>query len=218
LKQIVVNHDYLQPDEQQAFDALEQSRDYWYRLASLACALGHHGLPPEYTNLCYILDRLPKFRGRPKETRTRPYGVSPHLALCLQATSTGKLVANSGCDRLQKERSNPPLLQIGISFAIPYNFERGVLNLWIGTKEEKAAGPNFLGIIPIGWCHILSARLVKIYGEGAFMQYTKSEPECNNENQLQPSETHVIDVGEVDEEVVRWWSAILNNGWEGIVG
>lgn len=178
-----------------------------------------HGLAPEYTNPCHALQRLPKFQGRPKETYARPYGVSPRPALCLQATSTWKLVGSSDCGRLEKEKSNPALLQIGISVAIPYNFDGRAFNSWIGTKEEKSTCPNDLGILTIGWCYILSARLVEIYGEGAYMRYTKSEAECYSENVPQSSRTYIIDVGEVEEEVARWWSAILaqHKGWEGVV-
>ena len=51
------------------------------------------------------------------------------------------------------------------------------------------------------------------------MRYTSSEAEYYNENLPHFSETHVIDVGEVDENVARWWPAILarHKGWEGIV-
>jgi hypothetical protein len=115
--------------------------------------------------------------------------------------------------------SNSALLQIGISGAIPYNFDGSIFNSWIGTREEKSTGPNYLGILTIGWCYLLSARLVEIHGQGATMRYTTSEAECYNENLPSFSGTHVIDVGEVDENVARWWSAILaqHKGWEGIV-
>ncbi|KAJ5936068.1 hypothetical protein N7454_005366 [Penicillium verhagenii] len=51
------------------------------------------------------------------------------------------------------------------------------------------------------------------------MQYKKPEAECSAENLSQSSKPYSIDVGEVDEEVTQWWSAILTqrNGWEGIV-
>lgn len=99
--------------------------------------------------------------------------------------------------------SNSALLQIGISGAIPYNFDGSIFNSWIGTREEKSTGPNYLGILTIGWCYVLSARLVEIHGQGATMRYTTSEAECYNENLPHFSGTHVIDVGEVDENVAR---------------
>ncbi|KAJ5936799.1 hypothetical protein N7466_003249 [Penicillium verhagenii] len=162
---------------------------------------------------------LPKLQGRPKETIARPYGDSPDLALCFEVTSTWKLLENSECDRLDKEKTFPALLHVGIGDAIPYTFDGGIFNSWIGTMEEESAVPNYLAILIIGWCYILSARLVEILGEGACMQYKEPEPEYSAENLSQSSKTHSIDVGEVDEAVIRWWSAILTqrNGWEGIV-
>ena len=182
-----------------------------------AYVLWNRGLPSEYTNPSHTLHTLPKFQGLPKETYSRPYGASPHPALCFEATSTWKLVGSSDCDKLKKEKSIPALLQIGISVAIPYNFNGRFFNSWIGTKEEESTGPNYLGILTIGWCYILSARLVEICGEGAYLQYTESEAKCYG--LPQSSKTYSIDVGEVDKEVIRWWFAILaqDKGWEGIV-
>lgn len=170
-------------------------------------------------NPCHALHRLPKFQGRLKETFVRPYGDSPHLALCSLMTSTWKLVGSSDCDRVKREKSNQTLLQIGISVAIPYTFDGRVFNSWIGTKDETSTGANYLGILTLGWCYILSARFVEIHGEGASMRYTTSVAECYSEDIPQSSETYIVDVGEADEEVIRWWSAILaqHEGWEGVV-
>ncbi|CEJ53830.1 hypothetical protein PMG11_00171 [Penicillium brasilianum] len=198
LSSIVENNDSVQPDDQQVLDALEQSRDYWYHVASLADVLLRRGLASECTNPCHALHSLPKFQGRLRETFQ---------------------VGSSNCDRVKREKSNQTLLQIGISVAIPYTFDGRVFNSWIGTKDETSTGANYLGILTLGWCYILSARFVEIHGEGASMRYTKSVAECYSEDIPQSSETYIVDVGELDEEVIRWWSAILaqHEGWEGVV-
>lgn len=85
--------------------------------------------------------------------------------------------------------------------------------------EEKDTCPNYLGILTIGWCYILSARLVEMQGEGATMQYTTSEVEYYGENSCDLPDTNIIDVGEAAEDVTRWWYAILaqHEGWKAIV-
>lgn len=51
------------------------------------------------------------------------------------------------------------------------------------------------------------------------MQYTTSKADWFHDTLSQSHETHVIDVGEADESVVRWWTAILakHEGWKAIV-
>lgn len=46
--------------------------------------------------------------------------------------------------------------------------------LGLAQRKKKHTGPNYLGILTIGWCYVLSARFVEIQGEGATMQYTAS--------------------------------------------
>lgn len=46
--------------------------------------------------------------------------------------------------------------------------------LGLAQRKKKHTSPNYLGILTIGWCYVLSARFVEIQGEGATMQYTAS--------------------------------------------
>ncbi|KAI2730926.1 hypothetical protein DTO012A9_512 [Penicillium roqueforti] len=102
LSSVIEDLDTIQPQTRHVDKALEKSRDYWYRLTSLAYAYRDHGLNPEYTNPRHILHRIPKLHVRPETTYARPYGVSP-LVLCMQASSTWKLVGNSDCDSIAKK-------------------------------------------------------------------------------------------------------------------
>ncbi|CAI7569446.1 unnamed protein product [Penicillium glandicola] len=218
LSSIIQNLDTIQPHTYHIDEALGKSREYWYRLTSLADAHRGHGLNAGYVNPGRTLHRVPKLRVRPKTTYVRAYGVSPSLVLCMQASSTWKLVGNSDCDTIEKERTSHALLQVGTSVAIPYTFDGFVFNSWIGTTEEKCTGPNYLGILTVGWCYILSARLVEIQGEGATMHHTTSQTE-SCENLEDPQDAPIIDVGEVDKSIGRWWYAILarHQGWKAIV-
>ncbi|CAG8396945.1 unnamed protein product [Penicillium salamii] len=214
---IVEDTDILQPQKIQVDEALEKSRDYWYRLSSLACAYWDHGLTPEYTNPGFALQRIQKFPGRPGKFRVRPYGVSSIPVLFMQASSTWRLKENTDCGMVEKEITKPALLKIGTSVAIPYSFCGKVFNSWIGTTEENRIGPNYLGILTVAWCYILSARLIELQGDGGSMQYVNSE--TNGESICDSAETYTLDFREVDENVAQWWDAILvqNEGWRAIV-
>lgn len=118
---------------------------------------------------------------------------------------------------IEEEITHSALLKIGTGVAIPYSFCGGVFSSWIGTTEESRTGPNYLGILTVAWCYILSARLVEIQGEGASMQYIGSE--TDGESFCNFPETYTLDVGEADENVTRWWFAILaqHEGWKATV-
>lgn len=112
------------------------------------------------------------------------------------------------------------LVQIGTARTIPYSFCGDVFSHWIGTTTQKAKFPNYLGILAIGWYYILSARLVEMHGDSAVIRYTNSRADCLGESPCNPSEdVYFLDVGETNQRVHRWWSAILakREGWIAIV-
>ncbi|KAJ5176559.1 uncharacterized protein N7482_002436 [Penicillium canariense] len=150
-----------------------------------------------------------------------PLGIAPTFPLCSLASSTWRLLGDSGCDaEVKKETTRHTWVQIGTGRPTPYSFCGNIFSYWIGTTTEKATGPNYLGILAIGWCYILSAELVAKQGGSAVMRYTDSRADILGEGPYNPSEeVHFIDVGEVDERTARWWSAILakREGWQAIV-
>lgn len=97
----------------------------------------------------------------------------------------------------------------------PIPFHGNVFNPWIGTTEEKGTRPNYVGVLTVGWCYVLSARLVEMQGEGVNMQYTSSGIDLSCDF----TETDIIDIGDADENVTWWWYAILAQyeGWKAIV-
>ncbi|KAB8224891.1 hypothetical protein BDV33DRAFT_199175 [Aspergillus novoparasiticus] len=85
---------------------------------------------------------------------------------------------------------------------------------------EKDTGPNYLGLLAIGWCYILSAQLIEMQGGSAVLRYTDSLADCLGESPSSSSaEAYYINFGGVDERIARWWSAILakREGWKAIV-
>ncbi|OQE17584.1 hypothetical protein PENSTE_c020G08481 [Penicillium steckii] len=220
LSSIVRDNDILQPSKEQEDLAVAKSRAYWYSIASLAHTYLDHGLAPEFTSPQLALHKVPKFRSQLKSQCVRILGRTPISALCSEASSTWKLVEDSDCDALEKEVTKPAWVQVGTACTIPYSFRGEPFNHWIGIKTEKDPGPNYLGILTIGWCFILSAQLIEMQGGTAVMRYTNSFANFSEKNPSSPSEeAHNIDLGEVDERVARWWSAILakREGWKAIV-
>lgn len=97
----IVKKDVAQPDKRELDEALEKSRLYWFHLASLAYAQRDHGLSANNTDPRHALRRVPSFQARPKKTHCCPLGASP-LSLCLEASSTWEVSANTDCDELEK--------------------------------------------------------------------------------------------------------------------
>lgn len=97
-------------------------------------------------------------------------------------------MGNSDCDVVKKETTKETLVQIGTARSIEFSFCGDVFGHWIGTTTEKAASPNYLGILAIGWSYILSAQLVEMQGGSASMCYTDSRADCLDESHYNPSE------------------------------
>ncbi|KAJ5594846.1 uncharacterized protein N7459_001054, partial [Penicillium hispanicum] len=215
----VVGKDSAQPTTEEIEAALKESRKYWFKLASWAYAQRDNGLAPDDIDPRQALRRVPKFQARPKKLQDRPFGASPVLSLCLETSCTWKVSANADCSALEREVSRFAMLQLGAGDSVPFKLNGEVFQSWTGTIEEGGHGANYLGVLTLGWCYILSARLVELRGEGAFMRYTKVKAECNSDPRLDRPSAHLLDIGEVDEDVARWWSALLapGEGWEAFV-
>ncbi|RAL07214.1 uncharacterized protein BO97DRAFT_418757 [Aspergillus homomorphus CBS 101889] len=218
LYQIVADSTALQPSKRQVDTALEQSRAYWYHAATAARFYHNNGIKPESANPHHMLWKVPRMRGRPKTTYALYMGASPCQSLCLQASTTWRLDDATKCERVQEEITNTVLLQIGTKAAVPYTLSGTVFGRWIGTEDEVAVGPNYLAILTLGWCYVLSARLVELQGTGASMSYTAGKAavcgQPSPETTVQP-----IDIGETDDDTMLWWSSVLapGEGWMAVV-
>ncbi|GAT23333.1 similar to An01g11250 [Aspergillus luchuensis] len=216
---ILRDNNVLQLEEQQLQDALEQSREYWYQIANLAFHLREAGFSSEFTNPRLALHRIPKLQVRSGRLHVRPYGMTPIRSLCCEASSIWTLSTDQDCGKLKKQMSHLTFVQVGIAAATSFSFIEDAFSSWNGMSGGNVIGPNYLGILALGWCYVLCAQLVKMRGEDSSMQYTQCQAGYSDESLPDPSQVHVIDVGEVDESVARWWSAILapNEGWKATV-
>ncbi|KAJ5809490.1 uncharacterized protein N7503_001708 [Penicillium pulvis] len=214
----VVKKDAAQPTKDELGEALVRSRKYWFHLASLAYAQRDHGLASDDIDPRHALHRVPKSLARPKEVLGCASRTCSKFDRWVDASSTWK-VSGANCDGLVREVSRWARLQLGVSRSLQLKLDGEVFSSWNGTTEEKSTGPNYLGILTLGWCYVLSARLLELRGEDAYMRYTETKTECNSYTFLENSSSHLVDIGEVGEDVARWWSAILapGEGWEAFV-
>ncbi|RDL38515.1 Uncharacterized protein BP5553_02855 [Venustampulla echinocandica] len=220
LSQILNGDDQLEPNPQELETAIEKCREYWYHLTAMAMSQRHNGILPEYVNPRNMLGRVPAICKGLRGTYSGHFGSSPSKALCVQAFSTWRVTDNTSCVVVKEEKKIPGLLQIGTRVPIPCKFGGDTFSRWVGTTCEERDMPSYLGILALGWCYILSARLVEGQGEDAKMIYTGSTAtRYHQESEPAPALTTTVNIGEVGEDVARWWAAILapGEGWKAIV-
>ncbi|CAG8195468.1 unnamed protein product [Penicillium salamii] len=209
----VVEGDVAQPNQKELDEALAKSREYWSILASAANAQRDHGILPNFTDPRNSLRRVPKFQARPKKVFTRGRN------LAMEASSIWKVSNHGDCDGLKPEVSRRAFMNLAVDKSVSVELDGQAFNTWIGTTDEARANVNYIGILTLGWSYILSARLIELRGKGATLQYTESQAQYNDECTPGCSTTFSLDVGKVDDDVARWWSAILapGEGWKALV-
>ncbi|KAE8356902.1 hypothetical protein BDV28DRAFT_126392 [Aspergillus coremiiformis] len=215
---IVADSDTLQPSKQQLDDALEKSRVYWYPITTVAWHYRDNGIKPESVNPHRMLWKVPRMHGRPQTTYALYINASPCPLLCLQASANWLLDGAADCGRVQKDKKTTVLLHIGTKAPVPYTLNGNGFCDWVGTDDEVAVGPNYLAILTLGWCYILSARLLEIHGGGAIMKYTESKMGACHQA-IYENATHSVDIGEADNDTISWWSSVLapGEGWKAVI-
>ncbi|KAF9888057.1 hypothetical protein FE257_009322 [Aspergillus nanangensis] len=205
----------LQPSQQQLDEALEQSSSYWHRMSDAAeCAHGE-GIRPYAANPHHMLQKVPRMRGNPRETHVA------YNMMCFTASTRWVVEESTACSGLRMDKSHTTLFHMGTKTPVPLTLDGDGFRHWIGTKNEKQSGPNYLAILVLGWCYILSARLVEMqHGrEGAAMQYTHQQAHLTSYNSDPDAGLIAIDIGSVNEDTLSWWRAILSSspGWKAVV-
>ncbi|PYI04795.1 hypothetical protein BO78DRAFT_449182 [Aspergillus sclerotiicarbonarius CBS 121057] len=215
---IVADSDALQPRKQQLEDVLNKSRLYWYAIATVGCHYHDRGIKQESANPHHMLWKVPRMHGGPHTTYALYMDASPCQMLCFRASVSWQLDGSTDCDRVLRDKTNTVLLHLGTKDPVPYTLSGDGFRQWIGTEEEVAVGPNYLAILTLGWCYILSACLLEIQGRDDMMKYTGSKAAVYHQATHETA-THVVNIGEADDDTSSWWLSILapGNGWKGIV-
>ncbi|OAT13227.1 hypothetical protein BDBG_08476 [Blastomyces gilchristii SLH14081] len=219
LSMIINNHDQLQPTPQQLEVAMERSQDYWYHLTAMAVTRHCKGIPPILTSLRGTLNCLPTISTRQGKTMILHLDSSPSETLCIQASSTWHITGTAKCGVVGKKRDIPRLLHIGSRTLIPCEFGGKSFHQWPSISGEGNRAPSYLGILALGWSYILSARLLKLQVKNCEMAYTDLKHTRIQQSKSHGSSSVTIDIGKVDEDVARWWSALLapGQGWKAII-
>ncbi|RDK43404.1 hypothetical protein M752DRAFT_326235 [Aspergillus phoenicis ATCC 13157] len=133
----------------------------------------------------------------------------PQLSLILRDNNVLQLEEQQIQDALEKSRE--------------YWYQ--IANLAFQLRDTATRAKN-IRTDPITWVSsLLDGAMSYLHGslrcevENSSMQYTSFQTEYSDESLPNVSQVHVVDIGEVDESVARWWSALLalNEGWKATV-
>ncbi|KAL2846231.1 hypothetical protein BJX68DRAFT_268710 [Aspergillus pseudodeflectus] len=210
-----------QPTDDQRNEALEQSRKYWYKAAAIARHNQTVGLPPQAANPRFMLQHVPKPCVNPQETTSVTLGGSLDLSLAVEGRAHWKTEGPKDCGIADDKIREARIFPIGISQPTGFNFANRSFYYWKGAQGQKIPYHNYLAVLTLGWCYIMSARAVELFKKGARMEYTGSKaPLWENLRDCQISGVDVrIDICTTDGDIALWSSTILacSQGWRGIL-
>lgn len=206
--------DLLRPSSKASLRAIIHSRRTWQSLQSSAQKSAHY--PDACCNLRSMINNAPAI---PEATHV-PEKVYPQY-LALQGAALYQIVSKKPCTLSSQFKQS---LDWQFSIANPdpklCRFSDHFPSAWPGFDALSNAQPtgNYLFAFVMGWSYVLSARLIELrrmtdedtitYAQNVAPIY------CRREN---PSEAHhCVDIGNADEQEIRWWAAVLAKGpgWE----
>lgn len=115
------------------------------------------------------------------------------------------------CDMPPMERHLQ--IPVSINFPTPLSISTDLdqsHQKWFNTEE------NHLSVLIFAWSYILSACWAQLMPD-AVLEYTDSKAYNSDESREQG--TAVVDIGVVNDDAARWWSAVLapGEGWEAYI-
>lgn len=197
------------------------AREYWCRLAEKALLQYRRGLLPHQVNPFNILGKVPTIPNTPGSSQVLVFDdSSTKSTLYLEAYSTFRAAKNEGCTVGDNTKIIPALLQLGVKYPTPVNWNGTSFRQWVGI-EGKDRTRNYISILALAWSYIFSVRLLEIQSQGgAEMVYTPSMATgYKHETGDGTAASITVNIGDVDEDAARWWAAILapGQGWKAIV-
>ena len=200
----------LQPTQKELETTLENARLYWHTVATEALSLDL-----DQSHIRLELHSIPALPLEPLQT------FHADTAVLSEASSSWCVASSSGCGIDDKWRRVRTALRLGVSRPIECRFDNKTFRRWHEAGRSERDTMNYVGILVLGWCYILSAHLVEIQcQEGLRVNYTGSlAAHCDRMNGVESSAATTIDIGEVNKSEARWWRAILapNTGWTAII-
>lgn len=131
--------------------------------------------------------------------------------LVLQGVSIWDLGAST-CTELRKKHSRPLGITIGVSKpsvceisneAAPKPWSR------FGPRPSTPAKNNFIAILTLGWCYVLSARLLEIRRNGNAQNVEYERKGTSLSCRPQDGDCFVVNIGTADKAELCWWKTIL---------
>ncbi|KAG2416421.1 hypothetical protein HFD88_007636 [Aspergillus terreus] len=194
--------DAVRPTAERCYATFEQGYRSWYSL--LLRAREESSLPEDCFQVPRAFQQQPTF---PRSLKLKQI----HQTLCASGTSNWETDDSRGTCRIPgfKQHLDVPVsvktathLTLSPCPDLTANYAR-----WLDHKEDH------LSILILAWAYILSARWAEVM-PGATVQYTASQATWVNGESV--DESIAVDVGDVQDDAARWWTAVLAPmpGWQ----
>lgn len=200
--------DAVRPSEE-AFKAM-YDRGYrtWASLWEIAAAHSH----PQYqlSGLCSVFPNHPYF---PKKLKV-------HKSFSNAASVRGETTwttSRGPCDLSPFQEE--VVLQVALNCPTTIVFSPGP-HPAASFLNHVAKESSHVPILVLAWTYILSARWAELIPGAGISDYNSHQAQLNSGNGLHglvDDENHVVvDIGDVDDDAARWWTAILaaDGGWD----
>ncbi|KAK2883365.1 hypothetical protein FQN49_000005 [Arthroderma sp. PD_2] len=200
--------DLIRPSSRESARVLHHSQKTWQSLlcdAQLATKL-----PESCSNIRSLLNKTPSIPD------TSIMDITTNHSLLLEGYSRWKIQSTNDCD-LSSESKNSRRQQtrIGVSQPSFCHLSDEFIPIWTGFNSSDALPTgNYLCAFVLGWSYILSARLIELrtVEKEDKITYTTNQAVSGSKYQTLPGNHCSMHIGEVDQQELRWWSAILANG------
>lgn len=199
--------DAVRPSEE-AFKAM-YDRGYrtWASLWEIAAAHNHR--PYQFSSLCSVFPHHPYLPERLKVDNS----------FSNTATVRGKTTWKAGkrpCDLSSFQEE--VVLQVALDRPTTIVFSPGPHSTTSFLNRVAKESPH-VPILVLAWAYILSARWAELIPGAEVSDYTSQQAQLKSEDGshgLENDDDHVVvDIGDVDDDAARWWTAILaiDGGW-----
>lgn len=198
--------------------ALQSARAYWHGLAQLAVTQHKYGVPPQCVAPRKLLKHTPSIPDNRIRDPLAPLDTfSSNGVLFVRAQATWSASKESDCGVGGRQKTRAASLAIGVRQPASTCLGNEAFCASPSQEDGPSSRRNMVGVLTLGWLYIFSAEMVdRRLHENAAMAYTHSRAEVAS---LEGGVHGVVDIGDVDEQAARWWSAILapDQGWKATI-
>lgn len=216
--------DVVRPSREEIQRVLERSHDVWSSCAQNADS--ELGLPLECIQLQSMLGKVPSFptalinnHGKALDLNLEHRESSNNVSLFMSGVSTWETSAGQ-CDLRPRTLRRELLFGTQQTTTCRFSEDSRFIN-WPGIQngQDQQVDGNYLAVLTCAWAYILSARWIEMQNlESLGSSQTASHKllqaqvdlALDGEDAL-PQDINV-DIGDVQNDAARWWSAVLARG------